>query len=1026
MHRITGEAAAPEVAEKAVPESPLDSDYPSKVSPASYEEEPPQQPQEVQSQQQLASAVRHLATQVIRAHGTRQKEHAVLKLYAVLSQAQFVQHRASEWEAAFVGLLEVGVSRFLKHAAGVVIRKDKGFSNMAAFTGMVDIGVVRLLKHAAGMVIREDKGVRAMAAAILKILTRWLEHQLAGSSPVKPLVAQALQKIAQDALPRSERRGKESGQSSIPGSMLDTGSLVGLLDSSANHGSAGTARESSLMDSGLLGTAMDTGRLQALVHQSHGMGEGVMGTHHLNTQHISSLGSALDTEDVADQIRQHRGAIRAAFWLIKARAIGGGGLVKPILWVLKSELPECQGAAMRALSHLARESQACATLAQHDSYLKAIARALHRGNSESQFAAVVVIKYLVAHSASTHYVLAQAGAIPGLLAVLKYPHSPLHVKAAGAQALKQLTLASQKNRNQLLTLRGLDCLLPLLAQPSEEVQYHTARMFRHLALGSQPEHRVAALRGAVPLTLALQSPWPRVQYAAASALAMLAEGHPAVCESIMSHEGPQALAKMLRSNVGHARQAAAEAMQALAAEGQDLTPVVLNSHIPAILVHMLGSGSPQQQTAAAGALQSLALQVEHHTAFMQCGAVPALVDMMGRQHVALASAAAGALCNLSLGSTQDKVMEFTQDKRCTANAGASRSAYTLCFKHALNSVPVPADAQGIALVLIDLLLARRRNPETLCLCLQMCIVDAEAIPVLIEILLTAQADGQYSCAATLTNLAIAGKHVRLAMMVCEVVPAAVRLLQAESWYCRTIAAELLSRLALDAEHRQIIESAHAVKPLCDMLGMRAPQQALDPSQAGATTHLVYERGEDVIVMKGYKFSRAKLAATAALGCLASSRGAVAEVLAQGRLRVGQADSCCSAAPHAAAAAAAAAAAGCLTSSTVVLAEEPCFEHLLSLLEVAGPHDAALAAATLAVTADFGADRVQLDTALVRNITSEFPAGEAAVLALASMSLPYQPALGREALEGAAKRLSVMAQEGDQRLQQASQRVRKRL
>ena len=56
-----------------------------------------------------------------------------------------------------------------------------------------------------------------MAAAILKILTRWLEHQLAGSSPVKPLVAQALQKIAQDALPRSERRGKESGQTSIPG-----------------------------------------------------------------------------------------------------------------------------------------------------------------------------------------------------------------------------------------------------------------------------------------------------------------------------------------------------------------------------------------------------------------------------------------------------------------------------------------------------------------------------------------------------------------------------------------------------------------------------------------------------------------------------------------------------------------------------------------------------------------------------------------------------------------------------------------
>ena len=54
----------------------------------------------------------------------------------------------------------------------------------------------------------------------------------------------------------------------------------------------------------------------------------------------------------------------ASLGVPQARAIGGGGLIKPILWVLKSELPECQGAAMRALSHLAREPQACATLAQ--------------------------------------------------------------------------------------------------------------------------------------------------------------------------------------------------------------------------------------------------------------------------------------------------------------------------------------------------------------------------------------------------------------------------------------------------------------------------------------------------------------------------------------------------------------------------------------------------------------------------------------------------------------------------------------
>ena len=51
-------------------------------------------------------------------------------------------------------------------------------------------------------------------------------------------------------------------------------------------------------------------------------------------------------------------------------------------------------------------------------------------------------------------------------------------------------------------------------------------------------------------------------------------------------------------------------------------------------------------------------------------------------------------------------------------------------------------------------------------------------------------------------------------------------------------------------------------------------------------------------MKGYKFSRAKLAATAVLGCLASSRGAIAEVLAQvGSAAWGPCLGRCRAGPH---------------------------------------------------------------------------------------------------------------------------------
>lgn len=56
-------------------------------------------------------------------------------------------------------------------------------------------------------------------------------------------------------------------------------------------------------------------------------------------------------------------------------------------------------------------------------------------------------------------------------------------------------------------------------------------------------------------------------------------------------------------------------------------------------------------------------------------------------------------------------------------------------------------------------------------------------------------------------------------------------------------------------------------------------QMLD-SVEGPVHHLAYERGEDVIVMKGYKFAKAKTAAAATLGCLALADSTVAAYLVQ--------------------------------------------------------------------------------------------------------------------------------------------------
>lgn len=89
-----------------------------------------------------------------------------------------------------------------------------------------------------------------------------------------------------------------------------------------------------------------------------------------------------------------------------------------------------------------------------------------------------------------------------------------------------------------------------------------------------------------------------------------------------------------------------------------------------------------------------------------------------------------------------------------------------------------------------------------------------------------------------------------------------------------MAADLLARLALDTAGRnEILRIASALPHLVELLSLRHRPSALE-AVASPVSHLAYERGEEVIVMKGYKFARAKLAAAAALGCLAVKAAAV--------------------------------------------------------------------------------------------------------------------------------------------------------
>ena len=83
------------------------------------------------------------------------------------------------------------------------------------------------------------------------------------------------------------------------------------------------------------------------------------------------------------------------------------------------------------------------------------------------------------------------------------------------------------------------------------------------------------------------TPWvqvgrPRVQFACASALAMLIEGHPQVCPQVLRHGGIAALTIMLQTAGAQGKKAAAEALQVQ-------SPPYLGSQTSAAMIDMIFS-----------------------------------------------------------------------------------------------------------------------------------------------------------------------------------------------------------------------------------------------------------------------------------------------------------------------------------------------------------------------------------------------------------------------------------------------------
>lgn len=68
--------------------------------------------------------------QVVNARSKEGKELAVMKLYAVLSQAHFVKRQAADWEGAFLGILALPLPLLLTNLAYILAVQEPAYSKV--------------------------------------------------------------------------------------------------------------------------------------------------------------------------------------------------------------------------------------------------------------------------------------------------------------------------------------------------------------------------------------------------------------------------------------------------------------------------------------------------------------------------------------------------------------------------------------------------------------------------------------------------------------------------------------------------------------------------------------------------------------------------------------------------------------------------------------------------------------------------------------------------------------------------------
>lgn len=269
--------------------------------------------------------------------------------------------------------------------------------------------------------------------------------------------------------------------------------------------------------------------------------------------------------------------------------------------------------------------------------------------------------------------IADAGALPGLVALIKRLPPPHMVPAPGstaggvarraADAITNLAHENLSIKSRVRTEGGIPPLVALLESPDNKVQRAAAGALRTLAFKNEENKNVIVEAGALPhLIYMVRDPDVDVHYEAIGVLGNLVHSSPAIKRRVLDEGALQPVIGLLSSKCTESQREAALLLgQFATTPGSDPDYKVRIVQRGAVrpLIEMLYRDDPQLREMAAFALGRLAQNGDNQAGVCHAGGLRPLLDLLEDKNGSLQHNAAFALYGLA--DNEDNVAEMVKE-----------------------------------------------------------------------------------------------------------------------------------------------------------------------------------------------------------------------------------------------------------------------------------------------------------------------------------------------------------------------------